>query len=617
MEELRHKEQGNKSFSNADYKQAWHHYTMAIESASSSSSPNLYVHYSNRSLLYMKMGRLEEALVDASECTRIKPDWWKGYDRHCRALLALNRFNEALSVCDQGISHVQSGANLATLPPLRKLRQEILERKNEAENHESANEVVAGLKGLDQVKEFVDQVLKDLDNGNQVGKQALLLAALRHSDACSLTEIDQVLTSQDALSLIVDTFGDVEVQTDTCDLPVTDQIQVLFALMDMAGSSEEIATQLSTYYTKFNHKLVTLMMNCKTALSDERTLELVNRMLQVLLNIYHGQISHLFGTSSKFDAQTLVDIVIHLLRSGDLEKKLVASQVLFLCYDLLSEKTDSRFEDKLIAAGCLRILIQLSLDEISDDMAYPILHSIVYLSFTHSKQVIDSGALDCCMKWLDASYAQTPTLLYAIELVSSLVDTIDGQLMTKVGQDLSLQLLNVFSWVPDVQVRESAAKCLIRMASKSSDRSFLDDLFLYEVATQARLLVESGLEADFSKNEELATLIQTSCTLIMVLCGEDANNYEQVTEALPMVLQLIPKAEQTDMRLNLLALVHKYFTVLSPESLANCGSEIADFMPDFLEWAMQLPEDAPEQVKHNVDMAIKAIRNSFGEMINQ
>lgn len=51
--------------------------------------------FSNRSAAYAALRRFEEALQDALQCIKLKPDWPKGYARQGHALFHLERWSEA------------------------------------------------------------------------------------------------------------------------------------------------------------------------------------------------------------------------------------------------------------------------------------------------------------------------------------------------------------------------------------------------------------------------------------------------------------------------------------------------------------------------------------------
>ncbi|KAF0909955.1 hypothetical protein E2562_001208 [Oryza meyeriana var. granulata] len=53
--------------------------------------------YSNRSLCHLRSGRAQEASEDANACTRLRPEWTKGYYRKGSALMLLKEYKEACS----------------------------------------------------------------------------------------------------------------------------------------------------------------------------------------------------------------------------------------------------------------------------------------------------------------------------------------------------------------------------------------------------------------------------------------------------------------------------------------------------------------------------------------
>ena len=64
--------------------------------------PGSHVICSNRSAAYLKKGDLAEALVDAEACVRLAPTWGKGYSRLGAALLALDRYDDCVAMCQKG-----------------------------------------------------------------------------------------------------------------------------------------------------------------------------------------------------------------------------------------------------------------------------------------------------------------------------------------------------------------------------------------------------------------------------------------------------------------------------------------------------------------------------------
>ena len=57
------------------YDQSVEMYTLALNQ-----SPDACV-YSNRCAAYLSLNRFDEALEDASNCIKLRPEWYKGYQR--------------------------------------------------------------------------------------------------------------------------------------------------------------------------------------------------------------------------------------------------------------------------------------------------------------------------------------------------------------------------------------------------------------------------------------------------------------------------------------------------------------------------------------------------------
>jgi len=98
------KEEANIFFKEGQYEQAIKLYTEILET-----EPENHFVLSNRSATYIKLGKFEEALIDAVQCTKLKPDWGKAWGRlggalhgQCKyddALVAYNKANE-LEPCE-------------------------------------------------------------------------------------------------------------------------------------------------------------------------------------------------------------------------------------------------------------------------------------------------------------------------------------------------------------------------------------------------------------------------------------------------------------------------------------------------------------------------------------
>ncbi len=93
-----HKEEGNVFLRDKKRAEAIASYTKAIELV-----PTEAVYWSNRSVAYFQSGQAENALADAEESIRLRPDWGKAYSRKANALQLLHRHDEAMDVCRLGL----------------------------------------------------------------------------------------------------------------------------------------------------------------------------------------------------------------------------------------------------------------------------------------------------------------------------------------------------------------------------------------------------------------------------------------------------------------------------------------------------------------------------------
>lgn len=91
------KKKGNECFRNGQYQKAIEHYTEAV-----TSNPENALVYSNRSLAYSKLSDYPNALVDASKCVEIRPQWAKGFLRKAVALEGLGHHEEVMVVAAEG-----------------------------------------------------------------------------------------------------------------------------------------------------------------------------------------------------------------------------------------------------------------------------------------------------------------------------------------------------------------------------------------------------------------------------------------------------------------------------------------------------------------------------------
>jgi len=101
------KEEGNNYVKSKEYGQAIDAYTRAIKL-----EPYNHVLYSNRSAAYLNKGDAESALADGLKCTQLNKSWPKGYSRHAAALHSLERYDEAITIYNKGLSICPGDAGL-------------------------------------------------------------------------------------------------------------------------------------------------------------------------------------------------------------------------------------------------------------------------------------------------------------------------------------------------------------------------------------------------------------------------------------------------------------------------------------------------------------------------
>uniref|UniRef100_A0A8C1MKD3 Stress-induced-phosphoprotein 1 n=1 Tax=Cyprinus carpio TaxID=7962 RepID=A0A8C1MKD3_CYPCA len=89
--------------------------------------PSNHVLFSNRSAAYAKKGDYDNALKDACQTIKIKPDWGKGYSRKAAALEFLGRLEDAKATYQEGIR--QEPSNQQLKEGLQNIEARLAERK--------------------------------------------------------------------------------------------------------------------------------------------------------------------------------------------------------------------------------------------------------------------------------------------------------------------------------------------------------------------------------------------------------------------------------------------------------------------------------------------------------
>jgi len=101
------KDKGNKFFSSGKYPEAIQWYTKAIQLDPADSA-----FYSNRAAAYMSTGKPNESLQDAEMCIKCKPDWVKGHYRKGLALMALEKYGDAVRAFNIGLKVDPNNADI-------------------------------------------------------------------------------------------------------------------------------------------------------------------------------------------------------------------------------------------------------------------------------------------------------------------------------------------------------------------------------------------------------------------------------------------------------------------------------------------------------------------------
>eukprot|EP00913_Durusdinium_trenchii_P028590 g26813.t1 len=142
------KEEGNSKFKQGDFAGAVKAYTESL-----ALDPEQHLCYSNRSAAHLKLGDAQEALADAERCLRLASDFPKGYSRQAAALQELERWDEAVAICERGIAKCAKD----DADSLRKTLAEVKNRQLTAQLQGCWHgKVTEALGGYDQEMEFLD-----------------------------------------------------------------------------------------------------------------------------------------------------------------------------------------------------------------------------------------------------------------------------------------------------------------------------------------------------------------------------------------------------------------------------------------------------------------------------
>mmetsp|Transcript_43792 Transcript_43792/g.72772 ORF Transcript_43792/g.72772 Transcript_43792/m.72772 type:complete len:496 (-) Transcript_43792:344-1831(-) len=111
VEQLR--EDGNQAFKSAQYVEAVHLYTQALQLTSEGDATSASsVLFSNRSGALTALQKYPQALADAERCVAARPMWAKGHTRRASALHGLKRFMDAIQSFDEALT-LEPGSDVA------------------------------------------------------------------------------------------------------------------------------------------------------------------------------------------------------------------------------------------------------------------------------------------------------------------------------------------------------------------------------------------------------------------------------------------------------------------------------------------------------------------------
>ncbi|KAL9981549.1 hypothetical protein ACROYT_G010265 [Oculina patagonica] len=98
-----YKNKGNYEYSKKNLSNAIHFYTEGIKVNCKDDELNAKL-YSNRAIAHLHLGNYENSLSDAKAATDLQPTFLKAIERGASACMKLNRFGEAIKLCDKGLA---------------------------------------------------------------------------------------------------------------------------------------------------------------------------------------------------------------------------------------------------------------------------------------------------------------------------------------------------------------------------------------------------------------------------------------------------------------------------------------------------------------------------------
>jgi len=142
------KEKGNELFKTGDLEGALVHYDRAIELSPS------HTFHSNRSAVYCKLERWEEALSDGDQCVELSPPWFKGHVRRGDALMGLKDYERALAAFQEALT-CDDGNTDVTASKLEEAKERDMQRRQQMVQEQIKQEVMAFAVAKSQAQQMI------------------------------------------------------------------------------------------------------------------------------------------------------------------------------------------------------------------------------------------------------------------------------------------------------------------------------------------------------------------------------------------------------------------------------------------------------------------------------
>lgn len=160
---LKYKEKGNVQFKAGNLVKAIEFYTYACEV-----DPKNCIFYTNRATCYMKMGKFDKVVRDATKSIKLNSKWEKGYYRLGTGLMELGRFPEAVEAYKKALDLKPNNETFQS--ELIRAKKSMLKGKSEAEIIKlDANELFKTGK-IDEAIKMYTRAIKKCNLGDEKEK---------------------------------------------------------------------------------------------------------------------------------------------------------------------------------------------------------------------------------------------------------------------------------------------------------------------------------------------------------------------------------------------------------------------------------------------------------------